>query len=85
MNHKNKDVHVYSKYRLVFTFLYIFHHIYTHHKHLQIKKEKQKNHNLIAKKHSFQKIQISIKMVPTSRKLHLSHLLYLNKRWLNSQ
>ena len=42
MNHKNKDVHIYSKYRLVFIFLYVFNNIYTHHKHLKIKKKKQK-------------------------------------------
>ena len=38
MNHKNKDVHIYSKYRLVFIF-YVFNNIYAHHKHLKIKKK----------------------------------------------
>ena len=37
MNPKNKDVHIYSKYRLVFIF-----YIYTHHKHLKIKKKQTK-------------------------------------------
>ena len=41
MNDKNKDVHIYSKYRLVFIFLYVFNNIYTHHKHLKIKKKKK--------------------------------------------
>ena len=41
MNHKNKDVHIYSKYRRIY-FLYVFNNIYTHQKHLKIKKKKQK-------------------------------------------
>ena len=41
MNHKNKDVHIYSKYRLVFIF-YVLNYIYTHHKHLKIKKKQNK-------------------------------------------
>ena len=55
MNHKNKDVHIYSKYRLVFIF-YVFNNIYTHHKCLKIKKTKQKkNHKLIKKNILFKK------------------------------
>ena len=50
MNHKNKDVHIYSKYRLVFIF-YVFNNIYTHHKHL--KKKTEKSHKMIKKTHSF--------------------------------
>ena len=54
-DHKNKDVHIYSKYRLVFIF-YVFNNIYTHHKHLKIKKKKKtnkKNHKMIKKKPFF--------------------------------
>ena len=51
MNHKNKDVHIYSKYRC-FYLLYVFNNIYTHHKHLKINKNKKqkKNHKMIKKK-----------------------------------
>ena len=54
MNHKNKDVHIYSKYRLVFIFYMFLNNIYTNHKHLKIKRTK-KNHKLIKKNHFFKK------------------------------
>ena len=47
MNHKNKDVHIYSKYRLAFIFL-CFNNIYTHHKHLKNKKNKKKQKKIIS-------------------------------------
>ena len=75
MNHRNKDVHIYTKYRLVFIF-YVFNNIYTHHKHLKIKKTK-KNHKLIKKNHFFKKNKdLYIYTVPTSRKLSLSRYNY---------
>ena len=59
MNHKNKDVRIYSKYRLVFIFymfLTIFIHItylYTSQTLKNQKKKTKKNHKMIKKTHSF--------------------------------
>ena len=74
MNHKNEDVHIYSKYRLVFIFLYVFNNIYTHHKHLKIKKTKTKKDHKIVKKTPFFLKKKDLYTVPTSRKLRLSRL-----------
>ena len=75
MNHKNKDVHICSKYRLVFIFYMFFNNIYTHHKHFK----KILKAFLLKNKKAVRLMAQLIKFYK------FYYLLYLNKRWLNSQ
>ena len=81
MNHKNIDVHIYSKYRF---FICFKQYLYT--SETLKNKKKQKRKSLADKKIIlFKKIKICIHTVPTSRKLYLSRYECSGKSTIKSK